>query len=154
MSLIILPSAKKPNEDWAYENGKEVLIWDENPMTKRVVLTSPISPRRPGFNRHKTVAPKEMDRIFKRLAEQEHEDNEAMVEKLYTRGRAFYDAARSRLTQRLMSVDCKEWEKAFIREALRLMDERDHKMQQNTVYGTSAMETTEAPIEGARTRVN
>jgi hypothetical protein len=27
-------------------------------------------------------------------------------------------------------------------------------MQQNTVYGISAMETTEAPIEGARTRVN
>jgi hypothetical protein len=53
-----------------------------------------------------------------------------------------------------MSVDCKEWEKAFIREALRLMDERDYKMQQNTVYGISAMETTEAPIEGARTRVN
>lgn len=154
MSLIILPSAKKPNEDWAYENGKEVLIWDENPMTKRVVLTSPMSPRRIGFNRHKTVEPKEMDRIFKRLAEQEHKDNEAMVEKLYTRGRAFYDAARSRLTQRLMSVDCKEWEKAFIREALRLMDERDSKMQQNTVYGISAMETTEAPIEGARTRVN
>lgn len=154
MSLIILPSAKKPNEDWAYENGKEVLIWDENPMTKRVVLTSPMSPRRIGFNRHKTVEPKEMDRIFKLLNEQEHEDNAVMVEKLYKRGRAFYDAARSRLTQRLMSVDCKEWEKAFIREALRLMDERDSKMQQNTVYGISAMETTEAPIEGARTRVN
>jgi hypothetical protein len=95
-----------------------------------------------------------MDRIFKRLNEQEHEDNAVMVEKLYNRGRAFYDAARSRLTQRLLSVDTKEWEKAFIREALRLMDERDYKMQQNTVYGISAMETTEAPIEGARTRVN
>jgi hypothetical protein len=34
------------------------------------------------------------------------------------------------------------------------MDERDHKMQQNTVYGVSAMEATEAPIEGTRTRVN
>ena len=154
MSLIILPGAKKQNEEWAYENGKEVLVWDENPVTKRVVLTSPMTPRRLGFNRHKTNEPKEMDRIFKLLNEQEHEDNAVMVEKLYNRGRAFYDAARSRLTQRLLSVDTKEWEKAFIREALRLMDERDYKMQQNTVYGISAMETTEAPIEGARTRVN
>jgi hypothetical protein len=113
-----------------------------------------MTPPRFGFNRHKTNEPKQMDRIFKRLNEQEHEDNAVMVEKLYNRGRAFYEAARSRLTQRLMSVDCKEWEKAFIREALHLMDERDHKMQQNTVYGISAMETTEAPIEGARTRVN
>ena len=82
MSLIILPGAKKPNEEWAYENGKEVLVWDENPVTKRVVLTSPMTPPRFGFNRHKTNEPKEMDRIFKRLNEQEHEDNEAMVEKL------------------------------------------------------------------------
>jgi hypothetical protein len=154
MSLIILPGAKKPNEEWAYENGKEVLWFDENPVTHRVVLTSPMTPPRFGFNRHRTNEPKQMDRIFKRLNEQEHEDNAVMVEKLYNRGRAFYEAARSRLTQRLMSVDCKEWEKAFIREALHLMDERDHKMQQNTVYGVSAMEATEAPIEGTRTRVN
>ena len=51
-------------------------------------------------------------------------------------------------------MDCKEWEKAFIREALRRMDERDHKMQQNTVYGVSSMQETEAPIEGARTKVS
>ena len=152
MSLIILPDKRK--EDWAFENGKEVLHWDENPVTHRVVLTAPFSPRRHGFNRHKTNQPKEMDRVFRKLAAQEHEDNEKFVEKLYMRGRAFYETARSRLTQRLLSVDCQEWEKAFIREALRLMDERDHKMQQNTVYGVSSMEETEAPIEGARKRVN
>ena len=154
MSLLILPGQKKPNEDWATENGKEVLWWDENPVTHRVVMTSPMSPRRHGFNRHKTTNPREMERIFMRMNAQEHEDNEKLVEKLYNRGREFYLAARSRLTQRLLSVDCKEWEKAFIREALRLMDERDHKMQQNTVFGVSAMQETEAPIEGARTKVS
>lgn len=154
MSLIILPGATKPNEDWAYENGKEVLVWDENPATKVVILTSPMSPRRAGFNRHKTVSPKEMDRVFSRMNAQEHEKNGELVEKIYHRGREFYNAARSRLTQRLLSVGCGEWEKAFIREALRLMDERDHKMQQNTVYGVSAMQETAAPIDGPRTRVN
>jgi hypothetical protein len=154
MSLIILPGAKKPNENWAYENGKEVLWWDENPFTKRVILTSPMSPRRHGFNRHKTVSPKEMDRVFAQLNAQEHEENEKLVEKIYNRGRDYYLAARSRLTQRLLSADCKEWEKAFIRESLRLMDERDHKMQQNTVYGVSSMQETPAPIDAPRTRVN
>ena len=154
MSLIILPGQKRPNEDWAYENGKEALWWDENPVTHHVVLTSPMSPGRHGFNRHKTTNPREMERIFERLNVQEHEDNAKLVEKLYNRGRAYYERARSSLTQRLLSVDCKEWEKAFIREALRRMDERDHKMQQNTVYGVSSMQETEAPIEGARTKVS
>lgn len=153
MSLMILPEKKKPNEDWAYENGKEVLYYDENPVTRHVILTSPISPLRHGYNRLKTNVPSEMDRIFTRLAQQEHEANERLIEKIYFRGRHFYERLRSSLLQRLMSVDTKEWEKAFIRESLRLMDERDHRMQQNTVYGVSAMQTTEAPLEGARTKV-
>ena len=154
MSLLILPGQKRTNEDWAYENGKEVLWWDENPATHRVVLTSPMSPRRHGFNRHKTVNPREMERVFTRMNAQEHEDNGKLVEKLYNRGRGFYERVRSRLTQRLLSVDCKEWEKAFIREALKRMDEKDHAMQQNTVFGISSMQETEAPIEGARTKVS
>jgi hypothetical protein len=154
MSLTILPGAKKPNENWAYENGKEVLWYDEHFLTKRVVLTSPMSPLRKDCNRIKTTDPKVMESVFQRLNQQEHEQNEQLIEKLYNRGREFYNAARSRLTQRLLSVDCGEWEKAFIRESLRLMDERDHKMQKNTVYGVSAMQETEAPIESTRTRVN
>ena len=154
MSLLILPGADKKKEAWCYENGKEVLWYDENPFTKRVVLTSPMSPRRHGFNRHKTTQPKEMDRVFSRLHEQEREANDQLIEKLYNRGRAHYEAIRSRLTQRLLSVDCKEWEKAFIRESLRLMDERDHKMQKNTVFGVSGMQESEAPLEGARTKVS
>jgi hypothetical protein len=153
MSLTLLSSKPKPNEDWAYENGKEVVWVDENPVTKHVILTSPMSPRRHGYNRTKTSTPSEMDRIFSRLNEQERAANEKLVENIYHRGRAFYETARSRLLQRLMASDCREWEKAFIRESLRLMDERDSKMQQNTVYGVSSMQAAEAPREGARTKV-
>ncbi|MHB1952111.1 MAG: hypothetical protein ACYCOU_00060 [Sulfobacillus sp.] len=149
--MIVLSGQKR--DDWAYENGKEVLWWDENPATKHVILTSPMSPYRLGYNRHKTTAPKEMDRIFTRLSQQEHEANRKLVEKIYFRGRPFYERVRSNLLQRLMSADTKEWEKAFIRESLRLMDERDSAMQENSVYGVSAMESTEAPLEGARTKV-
>lgn len=151
MSLILLPGQKR--DDWAYENGKEVLHYDEDPVTKHVILTSPMSPRRHGYNRQKTSVPAEMDKIFTRLARQEYEANQKLIERIYFRGRAFYEAARGRLLQRLTSADTKEWEKAFIRESLRLMDERDSKMQKNTVYGVSAMQSTEAPIEGARKKV-
>lgn len=150
MSLIILPDQKKPRDDWAYENGKEVLWYDENPVTKHVILTSPMTPRRHGYIRMKTNVPSEMDKIFSRLNQQEKQKNEKLVEKIYNRGRAYYERVRSSLTQRLISADTKEWEKAFIRESLRLMDERDFRMQQNTVYGVSGMQSTEAPIEGAR----
>jgi hypothetical protein len=153
VSLIILPGAKKSSEDWAFENGKEVCWYDENPVAKHIILTSPMSPRRHGYNRTKTSVPKEMDRIFSRLHEQEREANQRLVERIYCRGRAFYEAARGRLLQRLVSADSKAWEKAFIRESLRLMDERDSAMQKNTVYGVSGLETSEAPVQGARQKV-
>ena len=153
MSIEIIGS-KKTGSEWSFENGKEVLYFDENPITKQVVITSPISPYRHGFNRHKTNQPKEMDRVFRKMHEQERQKNEQLIEKIWNRGRAYYDALRSRLNQRMLSCETSEWEKSFIRESLRLMNERDHEAQQNTKYGVSALETTEAPLEGGRTKVN
>lgn len=151
--MIILPGADKAIPDWTRENGKEVMYFDENPVTKHVILTSPLTPARHGYNRVKTSTPAEMDRVFTLLARQEHEANQRLIERIYHRGRDYYERCRSNLLQRLMSADTKEWEKAFIRESLRLMDERDSAMQKNTVYGVSGMETTEAPVEGARLKV-
>ena len=153
MSITIL-GGKKTGSEWSFENGKEVLFYDENPITKQVVITSPVTPYRHGFNRHKTNQPKEMDRVFRKMHEQEREKNEVLIEKIWIRGRAYYERLRSNLNQRLLSCETSEWEKSFIRESLRLMDERDHEAQQNTKYGVSALEETEAPIEGGRTKVN
>ena len=152
MSVIIQSGAKSGSE-WSFENGKEVLYYDKNPITNEVVITSPISPYRHGFNRHKTNQPKEMDRVFRQLHEQERQKNEQIIEKIWSRGRAYYDKLRSNLNQRLLSCETSEWEKSFIRESLRLMNERDFEAQKNTKYGVSAMETTEAPLEGGRTKV-
>ena len=153
MSLIILPGADK-KDDWAFENGKEVLWYDQNPATGHVVMTSPMTPHRIGYNRHKTNQPKEMDRVFRRISEQEREANEKLIEKIWARGRGHYEALRSRLNQRLLASDCKEWEKAFIREALQRMADRDHANQENTRYGVSAMEDAPAPLPASRTKVN
>lgn len=141
--------------EWARENGKERLWWAENPVTKRVFFTSPISPLPAGYNRHSTTNPKEMDRIFNRMHEQERDQNEKMVEQIYNRGREHYDRLRSALRTRLNSAGVAEAEKNIIRASLRLMDERDSKMQQNTVYGVSAMQETESnPKEPGDNRVH
>ncbi len=152
MSLIILPGERK--DGWAFENGKEVLHYDQNPATGHVVMTSPMTPHRIGYNRHKTNQPKEMDRVFRKLHEQEREANEKLIEKIWARGRSHYEALRGRLMQRLLATDCKEWEKAFIREALQRMADRDHANQENTRYGVSAMEDAPAPLPPSRTKVN
>ncbi len=152
MSLIILPGERK--DDWAFENGKEVLWYDQNPATGHVVMTSPMTPHRIGYNRHKTNQPKEMDRVYRKIHEQEREKNEKLIEKIWARGRSHYEALRSKLNQRMLSADCKEWEKSFIREALQRMADRDHANQQNTRYGVSAMEESIAPLPGPRTKVN
>ena len=152
MSLLILPGERK--DDWAFENGKEVLWYDQNPATGHVVMTSPMTPHRIGYNRHKTNQPKEMDRVFRKLHEQEREANEKLIEKIWSRGRSHYEALRGRLMQRLAASGVKEWEKAFIREALQRMADRDHANQENTRYGVSAMEDAPAPLPAARTKVN
>jgi hypothetical protein len=95
-----------------------------------------------------------MDRVFRKLHEQERDKNAVVIEKMWSRGRAQYEALRDRLNHRLVSADTKEWEKAFIRESLRLMSERDNEAQKNNVYGVSAMEESPAPLPGGRTRVN
>ena len=151
MSLLILPGERK--DDWAFENGKEVLWYDQNPATGHVVMTSPMTPHRIGYNRHKTNQPKEMDRVYRKIHEQEREKNEKLIEKIWARGRSHYEALRSKLNQRMLSADCKEWEKSFIREALQRMADRDHANQQNTRYGVSAMEESIAPLPGPRTKV-
>ena len=152
MSLLILPGERK--DDWAFENGKEVLWYDQNPATGHVVMTSPMTPHRIGYNRHKTNQPKEMDRVYRKIHEQEREANEKLIEKIWARGRAHYEALRSRLNQRLLATGVKEWEKAFIREALQRMADRDHANQENTRYGVSQLELADAPLPPSRTKVN
>lgn len=139
--------------DWTRENGREKLWWAENPVTGRIFFTSPMSPLPPGYVRKSTTSPREMDRLFNKMHEQEREHNEQFIEQLYNRGRAYYDRVRSQLRSKLQSGATSDAEKNIIRASLKLMDERDHKMQQNTVYGVSAMQEHEAPLEGPRTKV-
>ena len=139
-------------DDWNFENGKERLWWAENAVG-HVFFTSPFSPLPLGYERHSTTSPKEMDRLFNRMHEQDREQNEKMIESLYNRNRAKYDMLRSTLRNRLTMTGVSDAEKNIIRASLKLMDERDFKMQQNTVYGVSAMQESEAPTGPMTTKV-
>lgn len=140
------------SDDWNFENGKEKLWWAEN-ATGHIFFTSPMSPLPAGYERRSTTNPKEMDRLFNRLHQQEREANEQLIEKLYNRNRERYDTLRSNLRNRLMMAEVSDAEKNLIRASLNLMNERDHKMQQNTVQGVSAMQETEAPLPPTRRKV-
>jgi hypothetical protein len=140
------------DNSWTRENGKERLWWAEN-ATGHIFFTSPFSPLPAGFARKSTTNPKEMDRLFNRMHEQEREANEKHIEALYSRGREHYDRLRSALRTRLQSAGVSDAEKNIIRASLKLMDEKDAKMQQNNVYGVSAMQESPEPLPGPTTRI-
>ena len=52
-----------------------------------------------------------------------------------------------------MSAGVSDGEKNIIRASLALMEERDHRMQQNNVFGVSGLQEKEAPLEGKRMRI-
>ena len=139
--------------DWNFENGKEKLWYAENPLTGRIYLSSPMSPIQPGYVLNSTTNPKEMDRIFNRLHAQEREQNEAFLEKLYNANREKYAALRSRLRDRLVTAEVSDAEKNVIRASLKLMDERDSKLQENNVYGVSSMQESPAPLPAPTKKV-
>lgn len=140
--------------DFNFENGKEKVWWAENATGHIIYPTSPMSPLPAGFMLCSTTKPKEMDRLFNRIHAQEREHNEKVIERLYARGREHYERVRSTMRDRLSSAASSDGEKNIIRETLKLMDERDHRMQENSFHGASAMQESERPTEGKRTLVN
>ena len=139
-------------DDWNFENGKERLWWAENAVGK-IFFTSPIAFLPPGYARFSTTEPKQMDRLFNRMHDQEREKNEKLIENIYNRDRMRYDMLRSSLRTRLKTAGVTDAEKNIIRASLKLMDEHDHKMQQNNVYGVSAIQEHEANNGPATTKV-
>lgn len=131
--------------DWTRMNGKECLWWAENAVG-HIYFTSPMSPLQPGYVLRHTTEPKQMDRLFDKMHAQEREQNERMIERLYKQGRTYYEAVRAKLRQRMQASDVSNAEKNIIRASLKLMDENDHKMQQNTVYGVADMQEHEESV--------
>lgn len=123
---------------------KETLWWCEN-VYGEVYLTSPISPIRQGFQRYSTTTPSEMDRIFRKLDAQTKREHEGLTEALFNRRKERMAQWRSDLNA-MLAQSSSPMERAFIRAALRANERREEKLNRNSVYGVSAMQTASAPV--------
>lgn len=141
------------SNDFTRENGKEVLWYAENAVGRIIHPVSPMSDLPPGYALRSTKSPKEMDRVFARMHDQEREANEKRIEQLWGRGRENFEEMRSRLRARLSSSSATNLEKSIVRAALSLMDQKQHDAEQNTVYGVSAMQEAPEPLPARNTRV-
>lgn len=126
-------------------NGSEKLWWVQKPNGD-VYLTSPESPVPPGCDRYSTTTPSEMDRIFRKLNAQTKEEHGRLTEALYLQRKDRIEQWRKDIRTRMQSSDCSAMEKAFLQAALRANDKREDKLNRNTVYGISAMQTTEEKL--------
>jgi len=133
-------------------NGNEELVYCQN-SAGYVFLTSIMSPVPEGFIRYSTKAPSEMDKVFAKLDQQERRRYAEMTERTYNNRKEFIESNLSNLRARLGSVDCDQREKEFIRAWIEAFNRRQTKLQQSTVYGVSAMQTTEAPLPASVNRI-
>lgn len=129
-------------------NGVEKLFYCKN-AAGWIYLTSPASPVKPGFVRYSTTVPAEMDKVFARLAQQTRAENENLTYALYVRRKDLIDKWRGDIRARMIASDCSNEERDILRAALAACDRREEKLNRNTVYGVSAMQTTEANPKAA-----
>jgi len=125
-------------------NGLEKLVYCKNDATGHIYLSSMASPVKPGYTRYSTTIPADMDKVFAKLAQQTHEENECLTYALYMRRKGMIDKWRSDIRARMVSSECSNEERDILKAALAACDRREEKLNRSTVYGKSAMQTTEA----------
>jgi hypothetical protein len=126
---------------------KEIMWWAEQMVTGRVIFPVSRASRLPvGYELKSTTTPSEMDRVFKKMGEQEYGANAKRIQAIFNNGREYVIAARRRLRDRSCAHDCSNSEKALIHYILDLMDKKDAKMQENHAFGVSAMQESAAPL--------
>ena len=123
--------------------GSEEIVWCEN-SEGYVFLSSRQSPIPEGFIRCSTKVPSEMDKIFKKLDQQERAKYAKMTEDAYNRRKDFIESNLSNLRTKLANSS-NNFERVVIRAWIEAFNRKQAKLQECTVYGVSAMQTTEAP---------
>ena len=129
-------------------NGVEKLVYCKN-ASGYIYLSSMASPVKPGFVRYATTIPAEMDKVFAKLAQQTREENEHLTYALYMRRKGMIDKWRGDIRARMVSAECSNEERDILKAALAASDRREEKLNRSTVYGKSAMQTTEANPKAA-----
>ena len=128
--------------------GDDSVYYCEN-SAGHVFLTTPESPIPEGFQRFHATTVWEVERIWKRIDQQEKRDAERMTETMYLQRKAKLEAMKSHLATRMASSDCSNAEKDFIRESLKVLNRKEDILNSHSVYGVAFMQQKEAPLPAA-----
>jgi len=127
----------------AYLNDKVYYCEDSG---GHIFLTTPESPIPEGFIRLTAETVPDIERVWKRLDQQERRRMERMNEEDFKKREAQINAFRSRLHERMKATDCSPVEKDMIRYSLDFLQRKQDALYKNSVYGVAKMQESEAPL--------
>lgn len=126
--------------------SNEAVVYFENGKGRVIIAPHPQHPTPFGYRREVASNVQDIERLSKRMAAQEHQHYEELMESDWKRMEGAIKENRSNLFARLLSSDCSTREAAIIRAMMQKLDDNLHRMYNvNTVGGTFEMERQEAP---------
>ena len=125
--------------------GDESVWYCEN-SGGHVFLTTPESPVPEGFQRFHATTVWEVERVWKRLDQQERRAAEQMTEKIFLQRMAKIQVIKSGLEQRKLAADCSNAERDFIRESIKVLNRKEDTLNKCSVYGVAYMQQKEKPL--------
>ena len=126
--------------------AKEAVVYFENGKGHVIIAPDPSHPTPFGYRRETANSIQSIEKLSRKMAAQEHQRYEELMESDWKRFEPKIKEQRSRLFARLMAVDCSPAEADFIRGSIARLDANlDRRYNLNTVGGRFQMESTEAP---------
>ena len=148
-SQIVLPPAPEPPRPRNAYLGKDSVVWYENKTSPEyekgwaiIAGHSTESSCPHGFIRRVAELASDCEKVWKRVHEQERKRYEQMSEMEYSRRSGKIAEIRSKMNNELLQSN-NEAEKDFLRAALKMLAEKEHRMQTNSIYGIAAMQAFE-----------
>jgi hypothetical protein len=111
-----------------------------------VHIASPQSRLAPGYRLKCADTVPDVEQFWKRMDAQEREAAEKMNEALFHQRERRLADMRANLNRRLLSLDCSNAERDFIKQCLAILDRKEDILQRNSVYGVAFMQEHEAPL--------
>ncbi|HEY1209559.1 MAG TPA: hypothetical protein VGE85_09330 [Terracidiphilus sp.] len=125
--------------------GADSVFYAEN-AAGHVHIASPQSRLAPGYTLKCADTVPDVERFWKRMDAQEREAAEKMNEALFRQRERRLADMRANLNRRLLSLDCSNTERDFIKQCLAILDRKEDILQRNSVYGVAFMQEHEAPL--------
>ena len=125
--------------------GAETVIYQEN-AAGHVFLSSRQSPLKEGYMLKYAETAADADKIFARLSQQEAQKAAKMNEREYNRRKEKLIHWRDGLLAKLSNLP-NDFSRDFVKSAIQAAENKLSRLENNSVYGVSAMQLEEAPLE-------